>query len=276
MRPFRAVSMNPIGSGRKVELAPGVTAEWLVGEHNHAQNLCTGIVEFAPDAELPCRRRHFGTSITLLDGCGFVDVEGRAYALNVLDNVVIPRGLDHSIGSGSSGSSNFSDQKGVFHFAFPKAAPSSSPPSRSHIHRAMPVDSTGVQGRERINRHQTAPRYQAGPNTSFISYFNRDLVPSIEMSGGYGLFATGGRLPAHVHDFDESICIVQGTATCVVEGESHELSDCATALQPRGRVHYFINQRAEPMAMIWIYAGPTAVRMATREELATEQGAAWR
>ena len=26
----------------------------------------------------------------------------------------------------------------------------------------------------------------------------------------YGRFTTGGRLPAHMHDFDESICIIEG------------------------------------------------------------------
>ena len=66
-------------------------------------------------------------------------------------------------------------------------------------------------------------------------------MPGIEMSGGYGLFQPGGRLPAHVHDFDESICIIEGEATCVVEGRRYAMRDGATALQPRGRVHYFIN-----------------------------------
>ena len=55
-------------------------------------------------------------------------------------------------------------------------------------------------------------------------------MPGIEMSGGYGLFQPGGRLPAHVHDFDESICIIEGEATCVVEGRRYTMCDGATAL----------------------------------------------
>ena len=50
----------------------------------------------------------------------------------------------------------------------------------------------------------------AGPNTEFVDFFNADLLPGLEMSGGYGLFYPQGRLPAHVHDFDESICIISG------------------------------------------------------------------
>ena len=65
----------------------------------------------------------------------------------------------------------------------------------------------------------------------------------------------GRRLPCHRHEFDESITIIKGTATCIVEGRRHELSDSATALVPQGRCHYFINLTLEPMAMVWVYAG---------------------
>ena len=64
---------------------------------------------------------------------------------------------------------------------------------------------------ERVNRFATAERFEAGAGATFIDFFNKDLMPGIEMSGGYGLFKPGGRLPCHIHDFDESICIIQGT-----------------------------------------------------------------
>ena len=154
-------------------------------------------------------------------------------------------------------------------------------PSRTLIERffskkAMPDDSIGVSGSERINRFATAKRGVAGPNTEFIDCFNEDLMPKLEMSGGYGLFEPGGRLPAHVHDFDESICIISGTATCVVEGRKYLMSDCSTALQPRGRVHYFINESNAPMEMIWVYAGPKPERIIVDERCATIEGNPWR
>lgn len=85
------------------------------------------------------------------------------------------------------------------------------------------------------------------------------------MSGGHGVLEPGARLPCHLHDFDESICIVRGTATCVVEGRRRTLTGCATALVPRGRCHYFINETKEPMAMIWVYAGPMPERILMNE-----------
>ena len=91
--------------------------------------------------------------------------------------------------------------------------------------------------------------------------------------GGYGLFNPGARLPCHRHEFDESITIVQGMATCIVEGERHELSGNATALVPQGRCHYFINLTLEPMAMIWVYAGDKPDRIVDgRNLLSSRQG----
>jgi quercetin dioxygenase-like cupin family protein len=96
------------------------------------------------------------------------------------------------------------------------------------------------------------------------------------MSGGYTVFCPGARLPAHVHDFDESISIVRGNATCVVEGQRYGLSDCATAMVPRGRVHYFINETNQPMAMVWVYAGPRPERIVVDERCATAEGSPWK
>ena len=95
------------------------------------------------------------------------------------------------------------------------------------------------------------------------------------MSGGYGLFQPGGRLPAHLHDFDESICIIEGQATCVVEGRRYRMEGQATALQPRGRIHYFINESAAAMGMVWVYAGPKPERIVVDEACATQPAVAW-
>ncbi len=61
-------------------------------------------------------------------------------------------------------------------------------PANTFPRRSMPADSLGVAGAERVNRFATAKRFAAGPNTEFIDFFNSDLIPGIEMSGGYGLF----------------------------------------------------------------------------------------
>lgn len=269
MRPDRPEVMNAVGSGSQAELARGVNFECLVGRHNQARRLTTGFVTFAPQATLPYHSHTFTESITLLSGSATVEIEGRAYALQKLDNVVIPAGLAHSARNTSP------REPAVFQVALPTDAPTRTLIERFFFRRTMPDHSTGVPGAERVNRMKTATRFVAGPNTQFVDFFNDTLMPGIEMSGGYGLFAPGGRLPAHVHDFDESICIISGEATCLVEGRRYTLQDGATALQPRGRVHYFINESSAAMEMLWVYAGPKPERIVVEEHCATREGDPW-
>jgi quercetin dioxygenase-like cupin family protein len=270
MRPDRPEVMNMLGSGPKIEIARGVNFECLVGSFNKSRNLTTGIVTFAPGAQLPCHLHPFSESVTLLTGSATMEVEGRRYQLGTMDNVVIPRGTAHAVMNDST------SEPATFHIAMASDSPSRTLVERFFSKKAMPDDSTGTPGAERVNRFKTARRFEAGPNTQFIDFFNKDLVPDIEMSGGYGLFGPGGRLPAHIHDFDESICIVQGEATCVVEGRKYLMSGLNTALQPRGRVHYFINQSQSPMAMLWVYAGPVPERIIVDEANATVEGNPWK
>ena len=270
MRPDRDEVMNSVGEGPRAEIARGVSFECLVGRHNQARNLTTGLVTFAPGAVLPLHNHIFTESITLLSGTVTIEVEGRTYDIKKLDNTVIPAGLAHSARNTST------TEPAVLHIAMATDAPSRTLIDKFFPRRSMPDTSTGFPGAERVNRFATAKRGAAGPNTEFIDCFNEMLVPGIEMSGGYGLFQPGGRLPAHIHDFDESICIISGTATCVVEGRRYSMSDCQTALQPRGRVHYFINESQGPMEMLWVYAGPIPERIIVDERCATVEGNPWR
>ena len=269
-RPDRPEVMTAVGEGAKVEIARGVMFECLVGSHNQARKLTTGLVTFAAGATLPYHNHTFTESITLLSGAAIVEVEGRGYSLGKLDNVVIPPGLAHQARNQSL------TEPAVFHIAMPTDNPARTLIDKFFSRRAMPADSGGLAGAERVNRFATAERGVAGPNTEFIDFFNESLLPGIEMSGGYGLFHPRGRLPAHIHDFDESICIISGQATCVVEGRRYSMSGCATALQPRGRVHYFINESTGPMEMLWVYAGPKPERIVVDERNATTEGNPWK
>jgi 2-dehydro-3-deoxyglucarate aldolase/4-hydroxy-2-oxoheptanedioate aldolase len=270
MRPDRAEVMNEVAAAPRNEIASGVTFECLVGEHNGARRLTTGIVTFVPEAALPYHTHPFSESITVLRGEVVVEVEGRCYLLAPLDNVVIPRATAHAARNPSA------HESAVLHTAMASERPTRALVENLFPRQHMPKAAHGWLGAERLNRFQVAARSPLGPNTEFIDFFNEELLPGVEMSGGYGLFHPGGRLPAHLHDFDESICIIDGLALCVVEGRRYTLQSCATALVPRGRVHYFINESAGPMAMLWVYAGASPERIVVDERCATADGNPWR
>jgi quercetin dioxygenase-like cupin family protein len=268
-RPDRPETMSESGERPPNLLAAGVSLDCPVGTHNGARDLTTGELSVAPLAQLPHYVRSTSESITVLSGAALVIVEDREYSLAPLDNIVIPRGIPHAIRNPKSSTQTY------LHIALPCSSPELEHVSTVFGARRQPDTFSGIPGRERLTRFETAQRSAAGPGTSFIDYFNQTLTPGIEMSGGYGAFEHGGRLPAHLHDFDESICIIQGVATCVVEGRRYEMASGRTALQPRGRVHYFINDSLTPMAMLWVYAGPEPERIVVDERLATGECVAW-
>ncbi|MAE62250.1 MAG: hypothetical protein CMJ49_12955, partial [Planctomycetaceae bacterium] len=250
-------------------IAPGVMLDCMVGAHNGARNLTTGVVTFDPLAKLPYHTHTFAESITLLSGEAVVEVEGRMYQMNPLDNVTVPRGVAHSARNTSR------QDEASFHIVLASSEPDRTWVDTFFSRRSMAQRSYMQPGGERYTHSADAERYEPGPNASFIDFFNAELIPGLEMSGGYGEFGQGGRLPAHLHDFDESICIPTGDATCMVEGRRYQLGNLATALQPRGRVHYFINETPESMSMLWAYAGPMPERLVVDGACADVAGVAW-
>ncbi len=263
--PDRPEAHETRSTARRVELERGVILQPMVGAHNNARNLTTGIVHFMPGAALPYHTHPHAEAITLLSGEAAVEVEGRRYLMQPLDNLFIPAGTPHAAMNTSTG------RPAQFHVAMNTHDPQRTLVSPDFAQRLMGPSDRAPAGAERVNRHAITPWYEPNAGARFQDYFNRDLGTS-GMSGGYGIFQPGGRLPCHLHDFDESITIVEGVATCVVEGRNYQLSDCATALAPRGRCHYFVNNSKAPMAMIWVYAGDLPQRLVLDEKCCTLDG----
>jgi 2-keto-3-deoxy-L-rhamnonate aldolase RhmA/quercetin dioxygenase-like cupin family protein len=270
-RPDRRETITVPGGGDVVELQAGVRFEGLVGAFNGARRLTTGFVTFLPGASLAQHVHPASESITVLDGTAEVSVEGRTYTLGPRDNITIPRRLPHTCRNPDA------NRPLRVHVALAMAPPTRTLVDEVFERVVMPSDSCGTFGAERVTRIDSAARnLHVGPGTEFVDFFNADLLPGLEMSGGWGRFQPGGRLPAHLHDFDESISIIDGAALCRVEGREYDCSGGATALIPRGRVHYFINPTQTTMEMIWVYAGPQPERIVVEETCATAEGDPWR
>jgi 2-keto-3-deoxy-L-rhamnonate aldolase RhmA/quercetin dioxygenase-like cupin family protein len=254
--PDRNEVITSLGAGQTLEVESGVSLEALVGDFNTARGLTTGIVTMQPNALLSYHLHPCGESITVLEGRIEVSIEGRTYRLDPLDNITIPRWLPHQARNTDP------DNVARLHIALAMSVPERELVSRKFESTEMPPDSTGTAGFERVTRFSKAERLSGvGPGAEFVDYFNASLLPGIEMSGGFARFQPGGRLPDHLHDFDGSICIIRGDASCLVEGRQHSLTDCATAMVPRGRVHYFVNDSPDTMDMVWVYAGPMPERI---------------
>jgi 2-keto-3-deoxy-L-rhamnonate aldolase RhmA/quercetin dioxygenase-like cupin family protein len=256
--PGRVESIRRVPETTPVEVGDGVELRPLVGAHNQAHDLFTGLLAIAPESSRPYHVRPCGEALTLLEGEAIVDVEGRRYMLRPLDSLFIPRGLARRILNPST------RDAATFHIALDEDAPAERPFAGLFPETLEPEGSKGREGAERLTRHAAADQFELSPGAMFQDYFNAERGAR-GICGGFGRFQPGSRLPCHRHDFDESITIIEGTAVCVVEGRRYELSGNATALVPRGRCHYFINQSDAPMAMIWVYAGDMPDRIVMDE-----------
>jgi quercetin dioxygenase-like cupin family protein len=241
-----------------VIVVPGVELRPLVGRFSGAHNLFTGLLTLNPKSSYPLYARPCTEALVLVDGAASVEVEDRRYRLNTFDAMTVSPQIPRKLVNLSS------DRPAMFHVALAMATPEQTWVNGRFTAAEQPAGATAHTGTERLCRNDPAARFELAPAAHFQDLYNADLLAR-GICGGYGLFDPGARLPCHRHEFDESITIVQGTATCIVEGHRHELSANATALVPQGRCHYFINLTLEPMAMIWVYAGDRPDRIVMDE-----------
>ncbi len=252
-------------SSRASVVVPGVELRPMAGARNGARGLFTGLLSLAPGASYPYYERPVTEALVLLEGKAAIDVEARRYVLGPLDAAaVMPRQPRRLVNLSA-------DRAAVFHVAMASSSADQSWINGRFVPVEQPPGATGRAGSERVCRRESAPTSELAPRTMFQDLYNAELGAR-GICGGYGLFEPGARLPCHRHVYDESITIVRGTATCVVEGRRHELSGCATAMVPQGRCHYFINLTLEPMAMIWVYAGDMPDRIVVDEASCLRSG----
>jgi putative monooxygenase len=231
-------------------LASGPTAVELVtyvSEACGATSFSTGTARFKTGAHLPYHSHTVSEAITVLHGEARILVEGRVYHLRQYDCAHVPAGVAHQVENGVEGEL-------VCHWAFATATP-----TRKLIDRQFPLEDRGAgnpapNDPETIVRYENDAVYELSTNAFFLDLFARRYGAD-GICGGYGRFLPGASLPCHIHDFDESITIVKGTAVCLVQGRQYELSGCDTAFIPKGLPHRFLNLSGEEMSMIWVYAG---------------------
>jgi quercetin dioxygenase-like cupin family protein len=245
-------------AARVTVLVPGVELRSMAGTHNGAQGLFTSLLSLAPGASYPYYARPFTEAVIALEGEACVDVEDRRYRLGPLDAVAVPAQQPRRVVNLSP------NEPAVLHVALASASPEQTWINGRFTPVEQPSGAAGRAGAEQVRRCAAAPPFELAPRALFQDLYNAELGTR-GICGGYGIFEPGARLPCHRHEFDESITIVQGTSTCVVEGRRYELSGFATAMVPQGRCHYFINLTLEPMAMIWVYAGDMPDRIILNE-----------
>ena len=89
----RREAVQTVPGAKLTVLVPGIELHSLVGDHNGARNLFTGLLTLAPKASYPLYTRPFTEVSILLDGQAAVDVEDRRYKLGPFDAMTVPSNL---------------------------------------------------------------------------------------------------------------------------------------------------------------------------------------
>jgi quercetin dioxygenase-like cupin family protein len=236
------------GTGEATSPAPGLSFRQFVSSACTARGFSTGTVTISPAVVFPCHKHAFCECITLLSGAAQVRVEGRSYRLEPFDCISIPAGVAHEISNCTQ------ESPMVALLALASAVPSQEIVDQVFAIQDRGLSNPGEEDPESVVRFAQSEVYELSPGADFRDLFAGRLG-AVGICGGYGRFQPGASLPCHVHQFDESITIVEGNALCLVQGNRYTVSGYDTAFVPEGRPHRFLNQSNAPMAMIWVYAG---------------------
>ncbi len=239
-----------IRSGRcdAVPISSGVWVRDLVSKTCGAKGFSTFTASFDVGSRLQYHSHGFSEAIVVLSGMAQVAVEGRRYFLKAYDCIHVPAGVAHE----AVNPSRDSELLTLSAFASPET-------SRDLLDADFPLCERGLanplpENPESIVRFENASIYELSKGTEFRDLF-AGRFGSVGICGGYGKFRPNSSLPCHIHQYDESITIIDGEAVCLVQGNRYELSGCDTAFVPQGRPHRFLNNSISPMAMVWVYAG---------------------
>jgi quercetin dioxygenase-like cupin family protein len=78
---------------------------------------------------------------------------------------------------------------------------------------------------------------------------------------GITIIDPGSAIPLHFHNCEESVTVLEGAATAVIDGVEHELRPSDTTWLPAGVPHFFRNpSTTSVLRILWIYASIDATR----------------
>lgn len=109
-----------------------------------------------------------------------------------------------------------------------------------------------------IRRNDLSPHDRGGGVRT--AYLVTREIGAAQFLNGITEFDPGAELPFHVHNCDESVVVLEGTALFEHDGGTTELEPFDATFVPAGVVHRFANHGASTMRILWTYGSIDATR----------------
>lgn len=113
-----------------------------------------------------------------------------------------------------------------------------------------------------MNRHfkpKDLPSFGRGANIATTPMAGR-RTGSQSLMTGITTIGVGGAIPLHTHNCDESVLVLEGSATVEVAEETFNVAANETTFIPADIPHRFVNATHTPLKIFWTYASADATR----------------
>jgi quercetin dioxygenase-like cupin family protein len=110
-----------------------------------------------------------------------------------------------------------------------------------------------------IFRSDDIDKVERGGGVYSLPMVSREVGAQNLMSG-MTVFPEGGGIALHTHNTEETVVILEGEATCEVEGQHHHLAQFDAAYIPAGLRHRFSNAGPGVLRILWVYGSIDMVR----------------
>jgi quercetin dioxygenase-like cupin family protein len=90
------------------------------------------------------------------------------------------------------------------------------------------------------------------------------------LTSGMTAFEPGTGIAVHSHNVEETVMVLEGEATVVIDGRPHEVTAGDVTWIPAGVPHFFRNRGQGTMRIYWVYASRDVTRTLTETGVTIE------
>ncbi len=117
----------------------------------------------------------------------------------------------------------------------------------------------------RIIRQESITPDRVLPGVAATRMITKD-TGATQISSGFTTFDPGCSNTTHFHNAEESVIVIEGEGTLVLQGEEHHLKPYDAAFITPGAHHRLINDRDDvPFRIAWSYATVNVTRTLVEE-----------